>query len=387
MALAWLDETGLHLPDYQAVKTRLENAFRSIYGDDLYLEPDSQDGQLLAIFAEALTDAYDLVGAVYNSYAPSTAQGVSLSRQVAINGIRRAIATHSTVDLRIIGSHGTLLNRAVATDNQQRRWLIPDGIVIPQSGEITVTARAEDVGALAVPAGDITTIATPIRGWHSVTNPSAASTGAPVETDPVLRRRQSVSTARPSRTVVEGIWGAIAEVPGVTRYRVYENDTNAVDVNGVPAHSISAVVEGGENTAIAHEIALRKTPGCGTHGDQSIPVVDRYGTPVTIKFWRCAHIEITAEIEIQPLPGYLDVTGAKIKQQVVAHINDLGIGKSVLSSRLYNPINDADGMARTFDVLGIALFANGVRTGVNAQIPFHSAAFATIDGIKIEVVG
>ena len=78
MALATIDETGLHLPDYPTVLEDVKARFRGIYGDDLYLGPDSQDGQLCAVFALALHDAYTLAGSVYNAYSPATAQGAGL---------------------------------------------------------------------------------------------------------------------------------------------------------------------------------------------------------------------------------------------------------------------------------------------------------------------
>ena len=52
MALATIDETGLHLPDYPTVLEDVKARFRGIYGDDLYLGPDSQDGQLCAVAGE-----------------------------------------------------------------------------------------------------------------------------------------------------------------------------------------------------------------------------------------------------------------------------------------------------------------------------------------------
>lgn len=85
MALATLDDTGLHLPDYPTILAYLQTRMRAIYGEDLYLDPDSQDGQIIAIFAEMLHDAHSLAAAVYNAFSPASAQGVSLSRQVAIN--------------------------------------------------------------------------------------------------------------------------------------------------------------------------------------------------------------------------------------------------------------------------------------------------------------
>ena len=99
MALATIDENGLHLPDYPTVLEDVKARFRGIYGDDLYLGPDSQDGQLCAVFALALHDAYTLAGSVYNAYSPATAQGTGLSRMVKINGLRRKPSGRSTVAL------------------------------------------------------------------------------------------------------------------------------------------------------------------------------------------------------------------------------------------------------------------------------------------------
>lgn len=192
MALATIDETGLHLPDYPTVLEDVKARFRGIYGDDLYLEPDSQDGQLCAVFALALHDAYTLAGSVYNAYSPATAQGTGLSRMVKINGLRRKPSGRSTVDLRLVGQAGTVIRGGMAGDAAGKRWLLPDEVAIPQSGEITVTATAEESGDIRAAAGDIVKILTPARGWQSVGNPAAAR---PV---PPWRRTRSSGGARPS---------------------------------------------------------------------------------------------------------------------------------------------------------------------------------------------
>ena len=153
MALATIDETGLHLPDYPTVLEDVKARFRGIYGDDLYLEPDSQDGQLCAVFALALHDAYTLAGSVYNAYSPATAQGTGLSRMVKINGLRRKPSGRSTVDLRLVGQAGTVIRGGMAGDAAGKRWLLPDEVAIPQSGEITVTATAEESGDIRAAAG------------------------------------------------------------------------------------------------------------------------------------------------------------------------------------------------------------------------------------------
>ncbi len=98
-----IDQNGITVPAYADILTYLKDAYRTIYGADVYLEPDSQDGQLLAIFAAAINDANAMAAAVYNAFSPATAQGVGLSSVVKINGIARAVASFSTVDVLIVG--------------------------------------------------------------------------------------------------------------------------------------------------------------------------------------------------------------------------------------------------------------------------------------------
>ena len=321
MALATIDETGLHLPDYPTVLEDVKARFRGIYGDDLYLGPDSQDGQLCAVFALALHDAYTLAGSVYNAYSPATAQGTGLSRMVKINGLRRKPSGRSTVDLRLVGQAGTVIRGGMAGDAAGKRWLLPDEVAIPQSGEITVTATAEESGDIRAAAGDIVKILTPARGWQSVGNPAAALPGAAVETDAELRRRQAISTALPSLTVFEGTLGAVASIPGVTRSRGYENDGGVPDADGIPGHSICMVVEGGDTAAIAEAIAAKKGPGAGTYGTTEALVRDKFGVPNVIKFFRPVETPVYATVTIRPFPGYLSTTGESIRKNVAEHIN------------------------------------------------------------------
>ena len=346
MALATIDETGLHLPDYPTVLEDVKARFRGIYGDDLYLGPDSQDGQLCAVFALALHDAYTLAGSVYNAYSPATAQGTGLSRMVKINGLRRKPSGRSTVDLRLVGQAGTVIRGGMA--------------------------------------GDIVKILTPARGWQSVGNPAAALPGAAVETDAELRRRQAISTALPSLTVFEGTLGAVASIPGVTRSRGYENDGGLPDADGIPGHSICMVVEGGDTAAIAEAIAAKKGPGAGTYGTTEALVRDKYGVPNVIKFFRPAETPVYATVTIRPFPGYLSTTGESIRKNVAEHINGLNIGDDVSLSRLYSPANAAN--AASYDIESITLgTSQGAQSAANVAVAFNAVASCSVDRVKLVV--
>lgn len=269
-----IDRDGISSPTLEDIRTQLVTQFQGIYGTDVYLEPDSQDGQWIGILATAIHDCNAMAVSVYNAFSPATAQGEGLSRMVKINGIARHVASKSTADLLLGGTVGTVITNGYATDSEGNKWMLPEEVVIGMAGQITVTATASTVGAISAAPGAISIIGTPTRGWQTVTNLLAAVEGDPVETDVALRRRQTVSTEIPSQTLFEGLVGAVAAIEGVTRFGGVDNDGDATDENGIPGHSFSLVIEGGDAQTIAQTVYVKKGPGAGTFGTTSEVVVD-----------------------------------------------------------------------------------------------------------------
>lgn len=385
--LVYVDETGFHSPDYPTVLSLLQDAYREIYGTDIYLTPDSQDGQWLAIQALALFDTIQVAEAVYNSFSPATAVGAGLSRNVKINGIRRQSPTHSTVDVTLTGQAGATIVAGVVSDSLGQQWELPASVTIPVEGEIVVTATAVELGALSAAAGSITRIATPTRGWQTVTNVLPATEGVAVETDAALRRRQAISTALPSLSVFDGIVGGVANVPGVTRSRGYENDSDVTDADGIPRHSIALVVEGGDAQYVADAIARRKTPGTGTYGTTTVTTFDARGVPNPINFFRPTTVQIAAAITIRPLAGYTAPTGDAIVAAVTAYINGLDIGDDVLLTKLYVPANlPGTPVINTYDIMSITLARAGQPLlPQNIIVAFNEVAEALPANINVAV--
>lgn len=386
--VGYIDSAGIHTPTYNEILDGLKADFRAIFGADVYLEADSQEGQMLAMFALAIHDANQFAVSVYNSFSPQTAQGVGLSRMVKVNGIARLAASHSTVDVTITGTAGTVISSGVVQDVAGQKWSLPASVTISSGGEVTVTATAQDAGDVQAGAGELTTIATPTRGWQSVTNASAATPGSSVESDATLRQRQAVSTALPSLTVLEGVVGAVANLDGVTRYKGYENDTASTNGDGIPAHSISMVVEGGVSLAIAEAIATKKTPGAGTYGTTSEVITDKYGMPNTIHFYRPTTVAIDVVVHITAKAGYVSTTGDAIKANLAAYFNSLDIGEDVLLSKLYTPINAAepDPARKTFDVTSLAIARHGgTPAASNLTLAFNEVASGDADNMTLTV--
>ena len=153
MALAYIDDTGIHLPDYPTVLDHVKGVMHDIYGDDLYIEADSQDGQLCAAFALMMHDTYALCGDVYNAFSPSTAQGAGLSSVIKINGIRRKAASYSTVDLRIVGQVGTIVTGGKAEDVAGQNGFCPLGSSFPPKAKLRSRPRPKSWETSGPPPG------------------------------------------------------------------------------------------------------------------------------------------------------------------------------------------------------------------------------------------
>ncbi len=385
-----INESGISGPTYAEVLAALQADYQSIYGSDAVLTSDTLDGQLLANFAQAIYDAQQAAIAVFLAFSPSTAQGVGLSSIVKINGIARNVASNSTALVTITGTVGTQIIDGIVGDDLGlgTQWSLPALVTIPGSGSIDVTATCTKLGAITAAPNSLSVILTPTRGWQAVNNAVAASPGAPVETDAALRRRQAFSVGISAETVNYAIYAAVANVPGVARVSLYENDTDATDSEGVPSHSISLIVQGGDSTDIAEAIASTKTPGTGTFGTTQVVVTDPRGVPNTINYFVLSLVALKVEVTVSDLPGWASTTEDDIKAAVVAFINDLAIGEDSYTTRLYTPANlNGGALSDTYVVTLIrqAKVANAFGTA-NVAIAFNEAAIIDIADVTIIVV-
>ena len=383
-----LSSSGISAPTYAEILDYLQSQYRIIYGADIYLASDSQDGQFLAVIAASITDANSAAIAVYNAYSPATAQGTSLSNAVKINGITRSIPTNSTVNLTIIGVSGTAIVSGVVQDAARNNWNLPVTVNIPIGGEIIVTATCAVAGAVTALPSTVNSIITPQLGWQSANNVSAAVVGAPIETDSALRQRQAVSVAQPSQTPIVGVIGAVASLAGVTRYFGYENPTGSTDSNGIPEHSIAIITEGGVALDIATAIADKKTIGVNTYGTTSQEVTTSYGIIETINFFTVTEKRIIVAIDVHPINGYTSTIGDEIKQAVADYINLLAIGSDVFLTRLYSPANlygSSNGLTYEVITLEISLFPASPGSS-DVVIGFNEAAHCNTSDVTITLV-
>lgn len=385
----YIDETGMHIPTYTDIRDDLLNSMKQIFGNDIYIDEDSQDYQQISIFAKKIFDTNALALLVYNNRTVNTAIGVGLDNICALVGIKRKPATYSTVQLVITGIASTVISKGQVSDqNDEHKWNLPEEVTIPESGTITVEATCNDAGDIIAQSNTITKILTPVYGWFSVVNNFNGSGGVDQESDAELRARYALATSAPSETVFESIIASLYTVSGVTRIKGYENDTGSADANGIPAHSISMVVEGGDDTDVATEIYYKKTPGCGTYGTTSVDIVSFSGNTTKINFYRPTYKNVYVKVSLKKLSSYNDSYAYDIKNAIVNYINELELAETVYRSVLWSiatsqmkSINQP-----SFSVLNVQTSTDGsTYSDSDVSMLFNQAAQIDLDKVTVVV--
>jgi uncharacterized phage protein gp47/JayE len=169
---------------------------------------------------------------------------------------------------------------------------------------------------------------------------------------------------------------------------VYENPTGNTDANGLPAHSISVIIEGGDGQTIANQIALRKTAGCYTYGTSTYTVTDSMGVVSKINFSVLAYDNLKMAITIHPLAGFVSSTLTAIQNALSNFISGLNIGDDVLYSRLYTVANlNGSALGQTYNITSLQIgLLSGTLGTADIAVPYNQAAALSANNVIISVV-
>lgn len=379
-------DAGVIAPTYYEAVEFLKAEYRAIYGPDVYLENDSQDGQWIGVLARVVADCGAACVNAVSTFSPKTATREALSRNVAINGIKRAIPTYSTVDLTIGGTVGTVIKNGYATDENGTKWILPTTVTIPLDGVVIVTATAEKAGAIFATAGSINRIGKPTRGWMIVTNSTPSTRGVAIELDVKLRQRQALSVANSAVSLEEAVRGAILGLKGVTRCRTFSNSKKVTDTNGIPANSFCAVVYGGDSQEIAQVIKSKKSMGCDLYGNTNITLLNTYNEPEVFSFYRATVVNVSYVLDITANASYSADTADSIKELLAEYTNDLGIGDKITQNKLVGVSNLYGAIqSQTYEVTSIQVVVDGVPIDGDYTLPFGAVAFCDPSLIAVEV--
>jgi len=213
-------------------------------------------------------------------------------------------------------------------DDTGKEFILLDTFNAPSEGVYNLTFRAKDLGSITTIPNTITNPVTIILEVTDINNPTGAlEIGLDGELDATLRLRATQSTANRAKGFIDSLTGNLLNIDGVTDARVFENYTDVIDVDGIPAHGIWAIVEGGANTDIADTIYFTKNAGCDMKGAIAIDITTVNGSIFTILFDRPASKELYIRFDIQKLNPTQGFDEDGIKQYITDNLS-FTIGES-----------------------------------------------------------
>lgn len=384
MSSTTIDNLGIHRVRLDQRLADFIAAFQVIYGSDINVDPDTVDGQFLGIVSEMAADADALLEQIYLARSPASSVGADLSRLVQLIGITRNVASASTANVTFGGVAGTVIpsgSLVDTTDQPPAHFQTVGDVTLDGFGNATGVVRATTTGPVFAPAGLISVIKTVISGWSSVTNPAAVNLGSNQETDVALRVRRAASVAINSKSIVDGIYAALANIQGVSEAVVFENRTASpiarLGSTDLPPNAIQCVVRGGLDGDIAAAIFAKVSAGVTLVGATSATVIDTQGTVQVIKFDRPTPVAIFAAVAMRG-PTALPASAAfqaAVRQALVDYgTATVKIGQVIIRTRLFSPVTDiVDGSGFSIDTIKIGTSALGVAE-LDIAIPFTGIA-------------
>ena len=341
------DSTGLTVKTLTELREELETDYKDIYGDDINLDQNSPDGQVVNIEAQEGVDLRELLASINAGFDPDQAEGRVLDQRLALNNITRNGGTFTlvpveiTVDqaLNLIGLddqsdelNPTISNLYTVKDDAGNEFYLLASVAIVGAGAVDYSFRAADIGDVQVLVGTITTPVTIIAGVTNINNTAGASSqGVDEESDADAKVRRRSSTAISSVGYLDAIEAAIKDLSNVTTGIVLENDTDTTDGDGIPSHSIWAIVEGGDNTEIGTVIYAKKSSGSGMKGTVEVGIIRPNGTTYTAKFDRPVDQDLWIQFNIVLPGGVIDTDN--LKALIVENIT-WGVGADAVGSQV-----------------------------------------------------
>ncbi len=391
-----LVETGFLPKSLTVIREELNASLREAFGSSIDLGDRAIFGQIVGILSEVYALLWELSEAVNNSQDPDAATGAALDALSALTGTFRPNATHSSVILTLVGTPATVVaeastattastalsfeTSASATITLLDEWLTGSTYAVGDrvfndtsayecidagtttdpgpvgtdsvyddggvswtylgegTGAIDVAATSVDTGPITGTARDITVIGTAIDGWVSVINLSNATPGRALATDAELRSLRQLELASAGRSTADSIVAALYGLSDTISATLFVNNEDTTDSNGLPPHSVEALVRGilsgaDEDQEVLDTLFANVAAGILTYGTTSGVATDSQGIEHEISFSRpdpipiYVRVDIIKDDELYPSDG-----DDQVKEAIVAWGDQQSTGKNAVSS-------------------------------------------------------
>lgn len=388
--MSGLTSTGFVSKTLEEILADIKARLRSSYGSGVDTDTDSVVMVTLLPVILELVELWQGSQGQYDFFNKLNAEGISLDNLGAIINVPRLSGAKSTVDAQVIGTVGSVIPinfiRSVEDTNEPFQTLL----------EITTTSDPQTISMSALNDGPVASVAETLNqgtlpsGITSMTNLVDAIVGTFDETDEEYRIGLGTRLSALGAGTVVSIKAALLTIPLVVSVTVFENDTGTDNFfgNGLPAHSIRALVEipDGETNDqnVWDTLGIKKGAGTFTDGDE----VGTFTDPVdqqefTMRFSRPALVSIFVDVVVTSFDSDIFSPGTdlqKIEDAILVEGNTFQLGDDVTLPRLQSAVTSVPG------IITYTLFFDTSATPlVDATIVIASGSKADFDSTRTSV--
>lgn len=308
---------GFRLKTLRDVQSEIEDDQHAEISPTLDVSSVSPDGQRNGITARQVAAGWEVLGLVYDALDPQKAEDDQLVKICKLTGTVPQGATPTEVSTNCVLDAGTTLTPNVqfaAVAGQPNHLFTPiDAFTAPSNGTHVVKFHAVDAGPLVVNASTLTVIVTPLAGWQSITNALDGKTGQSADDNERLRERREAELAAAGSGSVAGIRADVLRLRDADGHepiqtcRVYQNDADVTDADGLLPHSIEVIVTDSptaSNALIAQSIFNSAGGGINTMGNTSGTATDEQGVDYAVRFSRPVERPIWLIYQLETGPQY-----------------------------------------------------------------------------------
>jgi hypothetical protein len=260
------------------------------------------------------------------------------------------------------------------------------------SGKVRIESDTDGPGsAIEVTGGTANTaLGFPTAKVAGLNQSDADQLGSDLESNTLFRLRREVLLSAQGDATIEAILAEVAGVTGVVETKVFENDTDLTDADGIPPHSVEVVVDapGVTDADIAQAIFESKAAGIRAHGTTiSETITDSQGIDHTIGATRATlisiFIDITVATNTDPIEGpvYPADGDTQVAAALVAEGGKLGIDDDVIAERIKCAAFEVDGV---IDIL-VFFIDKTASPVVSDNIPIGSRELSDFDTANVGV--
>lgn len=347
--MSGLTATGFQAKTLEEIITGVKARLRASYGSGVDTDTDEVVMVTLLPVILELVELWQGSKGQYDFFNKLNAEGISLDNLGAILNIPRLRGVKSTAIVEVTGTEGATIPinfiRSVEDTNEPFQTLIEYTLPDVGSQPLNISMTALNDGPIASVAGTLNQGVLP-GGVTSMVNTVDADTGTYDETDEEYRIGLGTRLAALGAGTVVAIKAALLTIPNVVSASVFENDTSKTDSDGLPPHSIKALVEGGTDQNIWDVLGIKKGAGTYTDGTEVGTYTDTTdGQTFPMRFERATLINIYVTVAVTSKDSNYPATGDQdIEDAILAEGALFEAGDDVVKPRLQRAVTSVPGI-------------------------------------------